>query len=91
MMDSRSRRGPNTLQPVRGIPISLLGRRQHGMIGRTTSCFENEKPGQLRRHLLQVLEVNLRRKYVGCCLVVNHLITKGFGAFPAVSIQTLLV
>ena len=61
------------------------------MIRRGAGRLKHQQPGQLRRHLLQVLEVSLHRQYVSSRLVVDHLITNGFGAFPAVSIQTLLV
>ena len=66
-------------------------RRSHNQDNYAIQLAGDEEGWKLRGHLFQVLEVNLHRKYVGRCLVVDHLITNGFGAFPAVSIQTLLV
>ena len=94
MMRSCARRDPSASESIRGMIVNLLRRREHRMIGRlAASRFQDQQPGELRRHLLQILEPSLRRQYVFNGLVVNfrHRITNGFGALPAVSIQTLLV
>lgn len=63
------------------------------MVWCSPGCFQNQQSSQLRRNLLQVFEVRLHSDRVGNSLIVypGHRITKGFGALPEVSIQTLLV